>query len=176
MAMKIGTEMPRLEGATEWFGGTQAHAESEITGRPTLVHFWSMSCGICKDNLPRVGQWRDEKRAQGLRVVGVHMPRYETDTDVEQVRELISKYGITEPVAVDNEHKLKDAFHNDNGYVPAYYLFDAEGKLKSFAAGERGLDMLKSALERLLPVEEPAVITGLGPGRALRRAGTRDTN
>jgi thiol-disulfide isomerase/thioredoxin len=160
MAMKIGTAMPRLEGATEWFGGTQAHAESEVAGHPTLVHFWSMSCGICKDNLPRVGQWRDEKRAQGLRVIGIHMPRYETDTDVDQVRELIGKHGITEPVAVDNEHKLKDAFHNDNGYVPAYYLFDAEGKLKSFAAGERGLDMLKSALERLLPAEEAAVITG----------------
>jgi hypothetical protein len=106
-----------------------------------------------------VGQWRDEKRAQGLRVIGIHMPRYETDTDVDQVRELIGKYGITEPVAVDNEHKLKDAFHNHNGYVPAYYLFDAEGKLKSFAAGERGLDMLKSAIERLFPIEEAAVTT-----------------
>ena len=150
--------MPSLDGATEWFGGTQAHAEAEITGHPTLVHFWSVSCGICKDNLPRVGQWRDEKRLQGLRVVGIHMPRYESDTDVEKVRELISKYDITEPVAVDNEHKLKDAFHNDNGYVPAYYLFDAEGKLKSFAAGERGLDMLKSAIERLLPVAEEAAV------------------
>jgi len=160
MAMKIGTEMPRLDGATEWFGGTQAHAESEITGHPTLVHFWSASCGMCKDNLPRVGQWRDEKRAQGLRVVGIHMPRYETDTDVEKVRELIATYGITEPVAVDNEHKLKDAFGNDSGYVPAYYLFDAEGKLKSFAAGERGLDMLKSALERLLPAEAEAAVSG----------------
>lgn len=156
MGMKIGTQMPPLEGATEWFGGTQAHAESVIAGHPTLVHFWSVSCGICKDNLPRVGQWRDEKRAQGLRVIGIHMPRYETDTNVEAVRELIGKYGMTEPVAIDNEHKLKDAFQNDQGYVPAYYLFDAEGKLKSFAAGERGLDMLKSALERLLP--EPTVI------------------
>ena len=107
--MKIETQLPRLEGATEWFGGTQAHAESEATGHPTLVHFWSASCGICKDNLPRVGQWRDEKRELGLRVIGIHMPRYEADTDVETVRDLISKYEITEPVAVDNEHKLKDA-------------------------------------------------------------------
>ena len=89
MAMKIGTQLPKLEGATEWFGGTQAHAESEATGHPTLVHFWSASCGICKDNLPRVGQWRDEKREQGLRVIGIHMPRYEADTDVEAVRDLI---------------------------------------------------------------------------------------
>jgi len=82
-------------------------------------------------------------------VISIHMPRYEADTDVEAVRELISKYGISEPVAVDNEHKLKDAFGNDQGFVPAYYLFDAEGKLRSFAAGERGLDMLKTALDRI---------------------------
>ena len=63
----------------------------------------------------------------------------------------------TEPVAVDNEHRLKEAFQNDQGYVPAYYLFDAEGKLKSFAAGERGLDMLDSALERLLTPAPVAV-------------------
>jgi len=72
---------------------------------------------------------------------------------------LISKFGITEPCAVDNEHKLKEAFQNDQGFVPAYYLFDAEGKLKSFAAGERGLDMLRSAIERVLPaVEEQATV------------------
>ena len=158
MAMRIGTPMPSFEGATEWFNGTQAHAEAEVKGHPTLVHFWSSSCGICKDNLPRVAQWRDEKKELGLRVIAVHMPRYEADTDVEKVRDLISEHKITEPVGVDNEHKLRDAFQNDQGYVPAYYLFDAEGKLKSFAAGERGLDMLKSAIERLLATET-AVVT-----------------
>jgi thiol-disulfide isomerase/thioredoxin len=150
MPMRIGTKMPKLDGATEWFGGTQAHAEAEAEGRPVLVHFWSVSCGICKENMPRVNDWRDGKREQGLRVIAIHMPRYEADTDVEAVREAISKYNITEPCAVDNGHKLRDAFHNEHGYVPAYYLFDAEGKLKSFAAGERGIDMLASAVERTL--------------------------
>src|SRR5512138_3222801 len=110
MPMKIGSPMPRLEGATEWYGGSQSQAEAESAGRPTLVHFWAASCGICKDNLPRVGQWRDEKKEQGLRVIAVHMPRYESDTNTELVRELIARLGITEPVAIDNEHKLKDAF------------------------------------------------------------------
>jgi thiol-disulfide isomerase/thioredoxin len=142
--------MPSLDGATEWFGATQAHAEVESRNRPTLVHFWSVSCGICKENMPRVGEWRDARHDEGLRVIAVHMPRYEADTDVEAVREAISKYNITEPCAVDNEHKLRDAFQNEQGYVPAYYLFDAEGKLKCFAAGERGLNMLTSALERVL--------------------------
>ena len=95
-------------------------------------------------------QWRDESKEQGLRVIAVHMPRYEADTDVEAVREAIANNAITEPCAVDNEHKLKDAFQNDQGYVPAYYLFDGEGKLRGFAAGERGLDLLKATLDRVM--------------------------
>ena len=71
MGMRIGTEMPRLEGATEWLGGTQAHAEMEAKGHPTLVHFWSMSCGICKENMPRIAEWRDGLKEQALRVVAV---------------------------------------------------------------------------------------------------------
>lgn len=142
--------MPQLDGATEWFGGTKAHAEAETSGHVTLVHFWSMSCGICKENMPRIAEWRDGLKDRGLRVVGVHMPRYESDTDVEAVRDAIAANSITEPCAIDNEHKLKDAFQNDQGYVPAYYLFDGEGKLRSFAAGERGLDLLKATLDRVM--------------------------
>ena len=142
--------MPSLDGATEWFGGTQAHAEAEAAGRPTLVHFWSMSCGICKDNMPRIAEWREGLKESGLHVIAVHMPRYESDTDVDGVRDAIATYGITESCALDNEHKLREAFQNDQGYVPAYYLFDAEGKLRSFAAGERGLDLLKATLDRVM--------------------------
>ena len=86
MPMRIGTEMPKLDGATEWFGSTQAHAEAESQGHPTLVHFWSVSCGICKENMPRINEWREGRREDGLRVIAIHMPRYEADTDVETVR------------------------------------------------------------------------------------------
>jgi len=168
MGMKIGAPMPSLEGATEWFNGTQAHAEAESLGRPTLIHFWSVSCGICKENLPRVAQLRDAKRPQGLRVVAVHMPMYKADLDVERVRDQIGIHGMTEPVAVDHKAKLRDAFLNDEGYVPAYYFFDAEGKLRSFAAGGRGFDMVVAAIERILPqqaVIKDEVSTGSGSDR-----------
>jgi hypothetical protein len=45
---------------------------------------------------------------------------------------------------------LRDAFQNENGYVPAYYLFDHNHKLKSFAAGEYGVKVMEPALERML--------------------------
>ena len=145
---RIGTEMPSLEGATEWFNATGAHAAAEARGRPTLVHFWSLSCRICKDNMPHVAAWRD--MIDDLRVIAVHMPRREADRDTEQVREAVALHNITEPCAVDNEHKLRAAFQNEQGHVPAYYLYDGEGKLRSFASGERGLSMVGAAIERLL--------------------------
>lgn len=150
MPMRIGTELPSFEGATEWLNATGAHAADEAKGHPTLVHFWSVSCGTCKENLPRLTEWRDARMADGLRVVAIHMPRYEADMDAEAVRDAVATYNITEPCAVDNQHVLRDAFQNEQGYVPAYYLFDAEGKLRGFAAGEHGLKVISSALDRVL--------------------------
>lgn len=157
MAMKIGTQLPSLEGATEWINSTQEQVESEVAGHPTLVHFWAVSCDICKENMPFVALLRDRKRDQGLRVIGVHLPRYESDLDVEAVRDLVGRYGMTEPTAIDNKHKLRDAFENEEGYVPAYYLFDAEGKLKGSGIGRRGIEVLMPAIERLFRVEDQAV-------------------
>lgn len=154
MPMKIGTEMPSFEGATEWLNATGAHAAHEVQGHATLVHFWSVSCAVCKETLPRVAGWREGLRAAGLRVVAVHTPGDETDRDTEAVRDAVTEYDMTEPCAVDNEHKLRAAFENERGDVPAYYLFDAGGKLRCFAAGERGLSMLADALERLMPKAE----------------------
>ena len=156
MPMRIGTEMPPLEGATEWFNATGAAAEAEAKGHPTLVHFWSVSCGTCKENLPRVAEWREGRAEEGLRVVAVHMPRYEADADVEAVRDAVATYQITEPCAVDNGHRLRDAFQNEQGYVPAYYLFDAEGRLRGFAAGEFGPKVIGPALERVLGAHKAA--------------------
>lgn len=160
MPMRINTPMPAFEGATEWVNGDINEALAAGPAALTLVHFWSVSCGICKENLPRVTEWRETHKDQGLRVIAVHMPRYPTDVDVEAVRQAISTYNITEVCAIDNDHKLRDAFQNDQGFVPAYYLFDAEGKLRGFAAGERGIDMITPTLKRLLTALEAQEAAG----------------
>lgn len=150
MPMRIGTPMPSLEGATEWLKGSAGEVLNDVQGHPVLVHFWSVSCGMCKDNLPSVVRWRESYRDAGLRVIAVHMPRYAEDTNVDSVREAVTKYEINDALAVDNQHKLRDAFQNEHGYVPAYYLFDEQHKLKSFAAGEYGVKVIEPAIERML--------------------------
>src|SRR5678816_2101356 len=149
MALRIGSDLPSFEGATDWVNSGEDGSDV-LTGSPVLVHFWSLSCGLCKDNLPKVAEIRDQRKNQGLKVRAVHMPRYPEDVNREGVLEAIEQYQITEPCAIDNEHKLRDAFGNDRGYVPAYYVFDAEGKMRGFAAGANGLNLVLPALDRAL--------------------------
>ena len=156
MPMRIGTPLPSLEGATEWLAGSAGEASQDLEGHPVLIHFWSLSCGMCKDNLPRVTEWREKYRDAGLRLIAIHMPRYPQDQDVAVVRETAEQLGITEPRAIDNEHRLRDAFQNEHGYVPAYYLFDDSHKLKAFAAGEYGTKVIEPALERMLGAAKAA--------------------
>jgi thiol-disulfide isomerase/thioredoxin len=148
--------MPELEGASEWLAGSVEAVAEEIKDHPVLIHFWSVSCGMCKDNLPRVAEWREKYAPAGLRVIAIHMPRYPEDTNIEVVRTVAEENGITEPRAIDNDHKLRDAFQNDHGYVPAYYLFDDTHKLKAFAAGEYGTKVMEPALERMLGAAQVA--------------------
>ncbi len=156
MPMRIGDALPSFEGATEWLNGLQHEAEEFVKGSPTLVYFWATSCGICKDKMPDLIALKAKYKDRGLKVVAVHMPRYEADTDLEQVKAAITEHSIDDHCAVDNQHKLKDAFQNEQGWVPVYYLFDAEGKMKTRAAGEYGVSVLTTALEKMFPAQEIA--------------------
>jgi thiol-disulfide isomerase/thioredoxin len=146
--MRTGTPLPELSGATEWINNSVIR--TNLVGSPLLVHFWAISCHVCHDNMPTVAAWREQYAANGLKVVAVHMPRQPEDTDVERVRVDAASMGITEPLAVDNSHAVADAFQNE--FVPAYFLFDAEGNLRSRTAGYTGLSMLEGALKRVLGV------------------------
>ncbi|GAA0453045.1 TlpA disulfide reductase family protein [Alkalibacillus silvisoli] len=144
--MKLRTPMPEITGATEWLNG-EVSREDLVGDKPTLIHFWSVSCGMCKEAMPQINQFRDDY-ADELNVIAVHMPRSEKDLDLEQIKEVAEEHGITQSIFVDNEHKLTDAFENE--YVPAYYVFDAEGNLRHFQAGGSGMKMLTKRVNRVL--------------------------
>src|SRR5919106_1400118 len=135
MPLGLGTPMPSLAGATEWINGEPKW--DELREGPVLVHFWAVSCHICHDNMPSIVSWRDAYAPRGLKVVAVHLPREEADTDVARVRDDVARMGLTEPCGVDNNVAIADAF--DNRFVPAYFLFDREGLLRSRSAGDAGL-------------------------------------
>ncbi len=151
MPLRIGTPLPELTGATQWLNGEVKR--EDLIGAPTLIHFWAKSCYICHNNMPTVEEWRSTYAEKGLKVVAIHAPRQEEDTDLEAVAADAQEMRLHEPCAIDNEHTLKEAFQND--YWPAYFLFDQEGNMRSRSAGDAGLKMLEGALKRLMETDAP---------------------
>lgn len=148
--MKLREKLPELEGATKWFNGKVS--KNDLVGnKPTLIHFWSVSCHLCKEAMPDINDLRDEYKNE-LNVVAVHMPRSEDDLNLDLVEKTAKEHDISQPIFVDSDHKLTDAF--DNQYVPAYYVFDSEGQLRHFQAGGSGMKMLKKRLNRVLGVDD----------------------
>lgn len=147
--MRLRSDMPELSGATEWINGEVS--KSDLVGdKPTLIHFWSVSCGLCKEAMPSINQFRDDYKDE-LNVIAVHMPRSEKDLDIAQIKEVAAEHDITQPIFVDNDHALTDSFENE--YVPAYYVFDADGKLRHYQAGGDGMKMLTKRVNRVLGKE-----------------------
>ncbi|MEK3935252.1 redoxin domain-containing protein [Sporosarcina sp. FSL W7-1349] len=144
--MKLHEQMPELEGATTWLNGKRTKADL-IGRRPTLIHFWSVSCRLCKEVMPDINYFRDRYKDE-LNVIAVHMPRSKEDLDLEKIKAVAAKHNITQPIFVDSEVKLTDAFSNQ--YVPAYYVFDKDGQLRHFQAGGSGMKVLERRVNRVL--------------------------
>ncbi|MCM3160265.1 TlpA family protein disulfide reductase [Metabacillus litoralis] len=144
--MKLREPMPELNGATEWLNG-QVSREDLVGDKPTLIHFWSISCHLCKEAMPAVNEFRDQY-SNKLNVLAVHMPRSEDDLNIDEIIKVAAEHDITQSIFVDSEHKLTDALENQ--YVPAYYVFDREGKLRHFQAGGSGMKMLEKRVNRVL--------------------------
>ncbi|MFJ7932991.1 TlpA family protein disulfide reductase [Sporosarcina sp. NPDC096371] len=144
--MKLRDQMPELDGATAWLNGKQTKAQL-VGEKPTLIHFWSISCHLCKEAMPEVNEFRDRFKKY-LNVVAVHMPRSADDLDMDQIKSVAVKHDITQPIFVDSDATLTDKF--DNQYVPAYYVFDKDGQLRHFQAGGGGMKMLEKRVNRVL--------------------------
>ena len=144
--MRLRENMPQLDGATDWLNSSIIQKE-DLMGKPTLFHFWSISCDQCKIALLHINQLRNEYRGK-LNVIAVHMPRSNEDLDLEDIGNVAREYGISQPIFVDNNHILTDMFAVN--YVPAYFIFDEMGKLRHFQSGDSSIRMLLKRIDRLI--------------------------
>ncbi|MBT2678394.1 TlpA family protein disulfide reductase [Bacillus sp. ISL-35] len=148
--MRLRQPLPEISGATEWLNSEVAR-EQLVGEKPTLIHFWSISCHLCKVAMPMVNELRDTYKDK-LNVMAVHMPRSEQDMNMDEIKQTAEEHQISQPIFIDDELKLTNAFENQ--YVPAYYLFDKDGLLRHFQAGGSGMKMFEKRLIRLIDETE----------------------
>ncbi|MES2744685.1 MAG: cytochrome c biogenesis protein DipZ [Bdellovibrionota bacterium] len=146
--------MPSIDGANAWLNGVEIKSE-DLKGKVVLIDFWTYSCINCIRTLPYLKTWAEKYKDKGLVVIGVHAPEFAFEKNVENVRMAIKNFGITYPVAVDNDLKIWNAFQNQ--YWPAHYFVDAKGTVRYHHFGEGKYEESEKVIQALLKEMNPAL-------------------
>ncbi|GAB3366967.1 hypothetical protein GCM10027431_09830 [Lysobacter rhizosphaerae] len=97
---------------------------------------------------PYLRSWSEKYKDAGLVVIGVHSPEFAFEQDPERVRRFTVAMDLGFPVAIDSQHAIWRAFHNQ--YWPALYLVDEQGRIRHQQFGEGDYDKAEAAIQALL--------------------------
>jgi thiol-disulfide isomerase/thioredoxin len=93
-----------------------------------LVDFWTFGCINCQRTIPHVEALHKKYKDQGLVVIGVHAPEFAFERKLENVKNKVKEFGITYPVALDNDFSTWSLY--ENRYWPAFYFIDKKGNMR----------------------------------------------
>lgn len=102
----------------------------ELRGRPLLVNFWSLSCGICLRDMPKITRLAESLSERGLLVIGVAMQQDPPNAVIDSLPRLAPGF----PIALDVHGELARAFGNVQ-VTPTTFLIGPDGNI---AYTERG--------------------------------------
>ncbi len=145
--LKIPYAAPALVGLNNWINSPGLTLEN-VLGQVVLIDFWAYSCINCIRTLPHVNAWYEKYHDHGFTVIGVHSPEFDFERDPHNVETAVKKYGITYPVALDNQFLTWKNYHNS--YWPAHYLIDKTGKVVYERFGEGDYDITENNIRYLL--------------------------
>lgn len=162
----LGKPAPALHPSLDWLNADPQTISAQ-RGRVLALVFWNAS-SIYSQNL--IGELIRLKARHplALAVIGIHLPKFDAETDPRTVSRAINQLDIDFPVA------------NDRGWVvwqhygitgwPSVALIDPQGRLRDIYSGDDQADAIDSAISTL--VEESGGSTTL-PELDLRPGGMR---
>jgi len=138
---------PEFAGIKRWINSAPL-TMAQLRGKVVLVEFWTFECGNCLNVVPHVNAWHRQYAKDGLVVVGVHTPEYESEKVDANVDAAVKRLQIEYAVAQDNDYRTWDAYANR--YWPVLYLIDRDGRVVYRHIGEGGYADTEARIRALL--------------------------
>ncbi|WP_329791479.1 cytochrome c biogenesis protein DipZ [Lentzea sp. DG1S-22] len=148
---------PDITDIQQWLNtpGGQALDLKSLRGKVVMIDFWAYSCINCQRSIPHITAWDKAYRDAGFQVIGVHSPEYAFEKEPDNVAAAGKNFGITYPVALDNN--LGTWTNYRNRYWPAHYLVDAQGTVRHIKFGEGDYTVTEKLIRQLLTDAKPGV-------------------
>jgi thiol-disulfide isomerase/thioredoxin len=158
VSANAGDVSPRIPApdfqANVWFNSPPLTLE-QLRGKVVLVDFWEYTCINCIRTFPYLRRWNELYAPAGLVIIGVHTPEFAFAKNPQNVARAVRRFGFSFPVAVDNDEKLWNAFHN--AAWPADFLIDKDGRVAYMHIGEGDYGETELAIRKLLKEARPQI-------------------
>jgi thiol-disulfide isomerase/thioredoxin len=112
---------------------------SDLQGKPVVINFWATWCGPCRMEMPEL-----VKAAQDEDVIVLAVDVQEARGPVE---EFAAEFGMTMPVVLDGEGKLRNLYRVPG--LPTTYFVDKDGAIVSLVVGPLTPQVLAARLAEL---------------------------
>ncbi len=143
----LGSLAPRFNGISKWINSEPLKI-ADLKGKVVLIDFWTYTCVNCIRTFPYLREWYEKYADKGLVIVGIHTPEFEFEKDTNNVLQAAQQYGLSYPIAQDNDYKTWNAY--SNRYWPAKYLLDKNGVISYTHFGEGAYDETEQRIRDLL--------------------------
>ena len=162
MGLRLHTPIQPVEPVRGWLN--QGPVEVTRPGAAaTLLHFWGLSCPLCKEQMPTVRRWVAQFGPRGLRVVGMHTPLIPEDQDHVKVERMVRSLDLHHPIALDQERAVAAAYQVEA--VPTYFIYDRALRLRARYTGRQAEKPVERMIERVLSEGREGIFAKEQPGR-----------
>jgi thiol-disulfide isomerase/thioredoxin len=119
-----------------------------LRGRVVLVDFWTYGCYNCRNTLPALKRLDASYREQGLMIIGVHTPEFDSEKELGNVRDQVRSLGIRYAVVTDNDNESWNAYSIQAW--PTILILDKQGRIRWTHIGEGMYDEQERVIQKLL--------------------------
>ncbi len=121
-------------------------------GKPVLVNLWATWCKPCVEEFPELLKIKQDFADKQLEVILISLDFGEDAK--EKTMNFLNKMGVdfeTYSNAFEKDEDLINVFDNNwNGAIPATFIYDKDGKLKSTLIGKRSYEVFKTEVEKVM--------------------------
>ena len=119
-----------------------------LRGRVVLVDFWTFGCYNCINTLPALKHFDARYRDHGLTIIGVETPEFDSEKQLETLRQQVQKRGIKYPVLTDYNADTWRAYNIEAW--PTVVILDKEGRVRWTHIGEGLYEEQERVIRQLL--------------------------
>jgi thiol-disulfide isomerase/thioredoxin len=124
-------------------------------GKALFINVWATWCDPCVEEFPDIVKLSNDMKGKNIDFIGVSGDYF--DDESSKVIPFIAKEKAQFKFYIaklEGEDAFIDAFDKQwGGGMPATFLYDAKGQLKSFLIGKQSYENLKAAVEQTFKTE-----------------------